>query len=149
MNFKIGQTVVHCRHGVGSIVSIETRTFKHGETSSFYILEVNDGGAPKKVFIPTDSENSRLRPVSDELTRKRALSKLESGECDTTIEHQTWNRVYRDLMERVNTGDLMELVEVANQLRHRTKFNGELSFGERKLLECAMERIQSETEGSN
>ncbi len=46
--FKVGMSVVHRSHGVGKIVSIEKREFAPGKVSQFYILEIEDGGAPKK-----------------------------------------------------------------------------------------------------
>ena len=89
--FKVGDNAVHLSHGVGVVRAIEEREFSPGIKQSFYILEIQDNGAPKKVFVPTDNSAQRLRPI----IRKKEVEKVYEilRRKDTTvIDHKTWNR---------------------------------------------------------
>ena len=49
---------------------------------------------------------------------------------------QTWNRRYREYMEKIKTGSVFEIAEVLRDLCV-LRVTKELSFGERKMLETA------------
>jgi CarD family transcriptional regulator len=53
-----------------------------------------------------------------------------------SVEGQTWNRRYREYMEKIKTGSVFEIAEVLRDLQ-RLKTDKELSFGERKMLDTA------------
>jgi CarD family transcriptional regulator len=55
---------------------------------------------------------------------------------ESPIDSQTWNRRYRDYMEKIKTGSLFEVAEVYRDL-YLLKLNKDLSFGERKLYDTA------------
>ena len=65
---------------------------------------------------------------------KEVLSILKSR--DVPRDTQTWNRRYREYMEKIKTGSVFEIAEVMRDLSvlRATK---DLSFGERKMLETA------------
>lgn len=52
------------------------------------------------------------------------------------IENQTWNRRYREYMEKIKTGSVYEVAEVYRDLL-MLKSEKDLSFGERKMLDTA------------
>jgi len=52
------------------------------------------------------------------------------------METQTWNRRYRDYMEKIKTGSLYDVAEVFRDLS-LLKLTKDLSFGERKLYDTA------------
>ena len=52
------------------------------------------------------------------------------------IDNQTWNRRYREYMEKIKTGSVYEIAEVLRDL-FLLKVDKELSFGERKMLDTA------------
>lgn len=136
--FKVGDNAVHLSHGVVIVRGIEEREFGAGQKQAFYILEVQDNGSPgkpKKVFVPIDSSNQRLRPIikqSEVEEVYRILRKRETSELD----HQTWNRRYREYMEKIHTGQVHEIAVVLRAL-FLLKHDKDLSFGERKLLDQA------------
>lgn len=133
--FKVGDNAVHLSHGVGVVKGIEEREFSPGNKQAFYILEIHDNGAPKKVFVPIDSSAQRLRPIIKKKEVEevyRILRKRESS----PIDHQTWNRRYREYMEKIHTGQVQEIAEVMRAL-FLLKHDKDLSFGERKLLDQA------------
>lgn len=140
--FKIGQSVVHLSHGVGEILGREKREFTGGVKQEFFILQIIDNGAPKKVFVPVDCANERLRHL---ITEKEVdfLYQCLSVKTGFTIDHQTWNRRYREYMERIHTGNIFEIVTVLKSL-HNLRVEKELSFGERKLFDQAKSLVVKE-----
>ena len=142
MKYKVGDTVVHLAHGVGEIKSIETREFRPGVEQSFYILGIFDNGAPKKVFVPVDASLKRLRPIISKTQAKQLLSSFDKDE-ENFVDHQTWNRRYREFMEKIHTGNIEEISQVVRIL-FRIKRDKDLSFGERKLFDQALTLLVTE-----
>lgn len=142
MKYKVGDAVVHLSHGIGVIKAIEDRCFpgKEGSTK-FYIMEIQDNGAPKKVFIPVESEAQRLRPIMSASNVKEVYKILaQQGEA---IDSQTWSRRYREYMELIHSGEATAIARVLRALvqLHNDK---DLSFGERKLLDQARQLLVKE-----
>ncbi|HOA36387.1 MAG TPA: CarD family transcriptional regulator, partial [Bacillota bacterium] len=54
-----------------------------------------------------------------------------------------WNRRYRDHLEKIKSGDILEVAEVVRNLTLRDREKG-LSTGERKMLESARQILISE-----
>jgi CarD family transcriptional regulator len=52
------------------------------------------------------------------------------------ISTATWNRRYREYMEKIKTGSLLEIATVLRDL-YLLRTDKELSFGERKMLDTA------------
>jgi CarD family transcriptional regulator len=132
MNYKINDYVIHLSHGFGKITGIETRQFGN-ETTEFYILEINDYGSTKKVFVDKKMSDSRLRKPIDKTKLDMVYNILSKGEL-SDIDHQTWNRRYREYMELIHSGDIFAIASVVNSL-FLLKQVKDLSFGERKLLD--------------
>jgi len=64
-------------------------------------------------------------------------------ETKVKIDNQTWNRRYREYMEKIKTGSVYEIAEVLRDL-YVLKAEKELSFGERKMLDNARNLLLSE-----
>jgi CarD family transcriptional regulator len=135
IQFKVGDNAVHLSHGVGIVRGIEDREFGPGRKQSFYILEIQDNGAPKKVFVPVDNSQQRLRPIIRQKEVEQVYQILRKKD-PSPIDHQTWNRRYREYMEKIHTGQVQEIAEVMRAL-FLLKHDKDLSFGERKLLDQA------------
>lgn len=142
---SVGDTVVHINHGVGKVIGLETREFSSGPRQ-FIILEVLDGGLAKKVFVPLEGSADRLRHVISKAKAEEVLAFIAFGK--TSFDSgATWNRRYRDMMESVQSGDIMRVADVVVALRDAAKTK-DLSFGERKLLDAATDRVRSELEAA-
>ena len=88
-----------------------------------------------KIMIPTKNVgNVGLR----EVISKKDVNKVYKilGQKDVQIDHSTWNRRHREYMEKIKTGSVFEIAEVLRDLS-LLKFDKDLSFGERKLLDMA------------
>ena len=130
--FKVGDKAVYPAHGVGIIERIEKKQIS-GAMMSFYILRILDNDMT--IMIPTNNiENAGLREIIPKDKVKKVFSILRKK--DSPIDTQTWNRRYREYMEKIKTGSVFEIAEVLRDL-NRLKLDKVLSFGERKMLDTA------------
>jgi CarD family transcriptional regulator len=137
--FEIGDKAVYPGHGVGIIEAIEAKQIV-GKTQTFYILRILDNGMT--IMIPQDNvEAVRLRGVIRKIEVPKVIHILKDR--DVTIDNQTWNRRYREYMEKINTGSIYEIAEVLRDL-HLLKAEKELSFGERKIMDMAKNLLVKE-----
>ncbi|MBP9021114.1 MAG: CarD family transcriptional regulator [Syntrophobacterales bacterium] len=130
--FKVGDLAVYPAQGVGVIEAIEEQDLM-GSTQSFYIMKIF--GSNMKIMIPLDSVKSAgLRSVisAGEIPRIYEILK----EKDVTIDKQTWNKRYRDYLEKIKTGSVYEVARVLRDLCI-LKLDKDLSFGERKMMDTA------------
>jgi len=128
--FSVGDKAVYPVHGVAEVVALEQRDLG-GSTTSVYILKVIDTGL--KIMVPTVNAGSvGLRDLITSKQVKEVYSILESR--DVPRDTQSWNRRYREYMEKIKTGSVFEIAEVLRDLcvLRTTKV---LSFGERKMLD--------------
>ena len=130
--FKVGENAVYPGHGVGRILSIEVKEIL-GNKQTFYSVQIFETGM--KIMIPKDNVKSvGLRPIISKEEASKVVSILK--ERDVKIDNQTWNRRYREYMEKIKTGSVYEIAEVLRDL-FVLKIDKELSFGERKMLDTA------------
>jgi CarD family transcriptional regulator len=131
--FKVGDLAVYPAHGVGRIEAIETRVV-NGEEHDFYIMKVLENGMV--IMIPTwNVESVGLRDVIGKKEVPKIMEVIKSRR-ELAIDNQTWNRRYREYMDKIKTGSLYEVAEVFRDLS-LLKLTKDLSFGERKLYDTA------------
>lgn len=130
--FNVGDLAVYPAHGVGKIESIETKSIG-GDKQNFYIMRILENDM--KIMIPIqNAETVGLRPLIDPEELSSIYDILQKKEI--SVNGATWNRRYREYMEKIKTGSIYELAEVLRDL-NVLKEDKELSFGERKMLDTA------------
>jgi CarD family transcriptional regulator len=130
--FAVGDKAVYPVHGVAEVVGLEQREIG-GNQTPVYILKVIETGM--KIMVPTTNAGSvGLRDLINSKQVKEVYSILKSR--DVPRDTQTWNRRYREYMEKIKTGSVFEIAEVLRDLSV-LRMTKELSFGERKMLETA------------
>ncbi|CAG37460.1 related to transcription factor [Desulfotalea psychrophila LSv54] len=130
--FVAGDMAVYPAHGVGVIKSVETQTVA-GTDQSFYVMEIM--GNNMTIMIPTaSSEKVGLRAIVSEEQVSEVVTILEDR--DVELGSQTWNRRYRDYMEKIKTGSVHEVAAVLRDL-FLLSVDKDLSYGERKMLDTA------------
>src|SRR4030043_127593 len=128
--FHIGDKAVYPGHGVGVIEAIETKRIS-GKEQSFFILRFVDNGMT--IMVPEDNvESAGLRTVIRKIEVRKVIGILKDREG--TLDNQTWNRRYREYMEKINKGSIYEIAEVLRDL-HLLRLEKELSFGEKKIMD--------------
>ena len=136
--FCVGDMIAHPMHGAGVIDSIEERKMD-GLVRKYYILKMPAGGMI--VMIPTEStEQIGVRPIVDSAAADALMASIPSISADMT---SNWNRRYRENMQRIKSGDLVEVARVVKGLMSREAEKG-LSTGERKMLLSAKHILISE-----
>ena len=137
--FKVGDVVVYPAHGVSEVESIENREIS-GSSISFFILKVLD--TQMTVMVPvTNVDNVGIRQLIDDTGIDQVLDILRQR--SVPIDNQTWNRRYREYMEKIKSGSAFEIAEVLRDL-NILKRGKELSFGERKMYDTAKTLLVSE-----
>ena len=131
-HFSVGDKAVYPVHGVAEVVALEQRDIG-GNRTPVYILKILDTGL--KIMVPTTNAGSvGLRDLINSKQVKEVYSILKSR--DVPRDTQTWNRRYREYMEKIKTGSVFEIAEVLRDLCV-LRLSKELSFGERKMLDTA------------
>src|SRR5687768_6987324 len=101
LQFQIGDKAVYPAHGVGEVTGIESRDVG-GEKQTFYILRILDNGM--KVMIPTSATgNNALRTIMTTTEVDKVFGVLREKEI--SVETTTWNRRYREYMEKIKSGE--------------------------------------------
>lgn len=137
--FLAGDMAVYPAHGVGVIESIETQTVA-GTDHSFYVMKIIENDM--KIMIPTrSSANVGLRAIIDKTEVEKVMGILRDR--DIAISAQTWNRRYRDYMEKIKTGSIFEVAVVLRDL-FLLSVDKELSYGERKMMDTAKNLLVKE-----
>jgi CarD family transcriptional regulator len=137
--FKVGDKAVYPAHGVGIIEDIKRKVIS-GMERTFYILRILD--KEMTIMIPTDSAKSvGLR----EIINKKEIPKVFRilSERNVEIDCQTWNRRYREYMEKIKSGSVFEVAEVLRDL-FLLKCDKDLSFGERRMFDLAQNLLVKE-----
>lgn len=138
--FKIGDLVVYPAHGVGRIEAIEKKVI-NGEQNDFYILRVIENGMV--IMIPTwNVDQVGLRNVV-ELDAIPKIYNIITKEQTSSEDKQTWNRRYKEYMDKIKTGSIYDVAEVFRDLYY-LKLAKDLSFGERKLFDTAQTLLVTE-----
>ena len=136
--YAIGDKILYPMHGAGVIEGIEEKEIL-GEIRQYYVLKVSWGDM--KMMIPVDTCDAiGVRTIVD----PGYIEKVREVLCaDSTEMSGNWNRRYRENMEKLKTGDILQVAEVVRNLA-RVERVKKLSAGEKKMLGNARQILQSE-----
>ena len=138
-DFKVGDKAVHPSHGVGEVTAIEKREIG-GSSQNFYILRILDNGM--KVMVPTSAATQvGLRSIMSDKEANNILSTMRAREV--AVDVQPWSRRFRVYTEMIKSGSPVEIAKVLRDM-NRLKFDKDLSFGERRLLDQARSLLLKE-----
>ena len=129
--FNVGDNAVYAGSGVGRIIAIETKELC-GIKQTFYRFQLFNSNV--SALVPVNSSESKLRHIISKTEADRVVSIVRRR--DIKIDKQTWNRRYREYMEKIKTGSVYEIAEVFRDL-YLLRGEKELSHGEKKMLELA------------
>ena len=131
-DFNIGDKAVYPGHGVAEVMGLERREIA-GSAMEFYVLRVLENDM--KVMVPKSNASAvGLRRIvgPQQITEVYGVLSRRGEKISTA----TWNRRYREYMEKIKTGSLMEIAAVLRDLCI-LRSDKDLSFGERKMLDTA------------
>ena len=136
--YQIGDKIVHPMHGAGVIESIVEEKISD-KLVSFYVFKMPISGLTLKIPV-ANSEMIGIRTISDVADIEAVIDQIPRLSIDMTA---NWNHRYRENMERIKSGNLLEVAGVIKALMHRDSERG-LSNGERKMLHSAKQILISE-----
>ena len=139
MDFKIGEKAVVPTLGVGIIKEIETLSMDEVSYEVF-VIKILYNGLTFKVPV-NNTEANGIREVIPSDAVEKVYDVLRDRETPT--DKQTWNRRYREYMNKIKTGDPLEVAAVLRDLA-LLKSEKALSFGERKMYDKAHSLIVQE-----
>jgi CarD family transcriptional regulator len=130
--FSEGDMAVHPSHGVGEVTALEQRELG-GIRTDCYVLKIIDTGLT--VMVPVAAaDRVGLRPVMKKRQAQDIIEILRAPEV--AVDLQPWNRRFRAYTEMLKSGLPSEIAKVLRDM-YRLKFDKDLSFGERRLLDQA------------
>jgi CarD family transcriptional regulator len=110
--FSKGDLAVYPAHGVGCIESIESKEI-NGQNMNFYMMKIIENGMV--IMIPTANvESVGLREVIPAAEIPQVYKVMQAKGQDT--DRQTWNRRYREYMDKIKTGSIYDVAEVFRDL---------------------------------
>ncbi len=131
-DFQVGEKAVYPGYGVAEVTGIENRTIS-GSEQKFYVLRVL--GKDMTLMVPkSNADTVGLRTIVDVTQADEVFEVLRRR--DEKISTATWNRRYREYMEKIRTGSLVEIASVLRDLC-LLRSGKDLSYGERNMLETA------------
>ncbi len=143
MDFKVGDKAVVPNLGVGVCTELATIDVE-GEPYEVYVFEImqTKNNQPTRYTVPRNSVGANS---VRELIPLEAIERVYDilRDKDTPADKQTWNRRYREYLQKINSGDPFEVASVLRDLA-RLKSEKTLSFGERKMFDQAHSLIVQE-----
>ena len=135
----VGDKAVHPSHGLAEVTAIEHREIGSMK-GEFYILRIIDNGM--RVMVPRASSSAAgIRPVMSAKEASRVLETMKAREV--AVDLQPWSRRFRAYTEMIKSGSPHEVAKVLRDM-YRLKFDKDLSFGERRLLDQAKSLLMKE-----
>ena len=136
--FQIGDYIVHPMHGAGVIESVVTKKIS-GQQRDYYVLKLPVGDMV--VMVPVAGcENIGVRSIISKSEAENIFESFKELEVSMT---QNWNTRYRENMDKIKSGNLLDVASVVKGLMCRDNERG-LSTGERKMLHSAKQILISE-----
>lgn len=139
MPFEIGEKAVYPAHGVGVIKNLTTSRIDDVDYE-FYVLKILENGMT--IHVPIDNADAiGMREIIPREAVELVYEVLRDRK--KPADKQTWNRRYREYMNKIKTGDPLEVAAVLRDLALLKK-EKTLSFGERKMYDQAHSLIVQE-----
>ena len=138
IDFKIGETVVYPKHGVGEILKIESMEVASIKTK-FYVVKMEQ--AKLTIRVPIDKlVEVGLRRISSKKIIEEVFSILE---LKPKIRRIMWSRRAQEYDVKIYSGDPIKIAEVIRDL-FRKNSQPEQSYSERQMFQVALERLARE-----
>jgi CarD family transcriptional regulator len=135
--FAKGDKIVYPMYGAGIIEEVEKSGLDDGDLH--YIIRIPNGNLRIKV-ASKKAELIGIRPVYDE---ERIINEIKDAASRPIVFQKNWNIRYKENLEKIKSGKLCDVAEVAKALMLREKERN-LSGVEKKMLNNAKQIIISE-----
>ena len=135
--YKPKDYIVYPKHGVGQILSINSKTIGGIEVQCYDIKFEKD----KAVGLLPINKQSHLRPLATINQVNKSISILKRK---PKIKRSMWSRRAQEYEQKITSGKIYDLAEVVRDLNKGEDLLVDQSYSERQLFEKAYERILAE-----
>ena len=135
--YKPKDYIVYPKHGVGQILSVNSKTIGEIEVQCYNIKFDKD----KAIGLLPVNKQSYLRPLATINQVNKSISILKSK---PKIKRSMWSRRAQEYEQKITSGKIYDLAEVVRDLNKGDDLMVDQSYSERQLFEKAYERILSE-----
>lgn len=136
--FRVGQKVVYPNYGVTMVERIESTDWEGAKQDCFHLRLLSNNA---QIMVPlSNADLVGLRPLNTKKQIDQLFRTLEDGDIDT---YKDWKGRYKQNLDKMRTGRLMEVARVLKNLRLVSERKS-LSFREKKMYERAKHFIVSE-----
>ena len=138
IEYKIGDTVVYPKHGVGEIINFETMEIASIKTK-FYVVKMEQ--AKLTIRVPLDKQQEvGLRKISSKKIIEEVFNTLK---LKPKIRRIMWSRRAQEYEAKIFSGNPVKIGEVVRDL-FRKNSQPEQSYSERQMFQVALERLARE-----
>ena len=138
LEFKIGETVVYPKHGVGEIIKVESMEIASIKTQ-FYVVKMEQ--SKLTIRVPLDKQKEvGLRKISSKKIIEEVFNILK---LKPKIRRIMWSRRAQEYDGKIFSGDPIKIAEVVRDL-FRKNNQPEQSYSERQMFQIALERLARE-----
>lgn len=139
--FTPNELVVYPVQGIGKIERIDNQIIGN-LLCKCYIVRIKANNITLMVPVK-NAVKIGMRPLVSQEKANTILNLLKISSNEIICTGQNWNRRFREYSERIKSADIDAVTKVLRELLliSRTK---DLSFGERRLLDHAMELVTGE-----
>ena len=138
LEFKIGETVVYPKHGVGEIIKVESMEIASIKTQ-FYVVKMEQ--SKLTIRVPLDKQQEvGLRKISSKKIVEEVFNTLK---LKPKIRRIMWSRRAQEYEAKIHSGDPIRIAEVVRDL-FRKNSQAEQSYSERQMFQIAIERLARE-----
>ena len=138
LDFKPGQKVVYPNYGVTVVEKIDATTWDGAHQRCYHLRLLSNNA---QIMVPLANKDLvGLRPLGGNSEIRTLFNILEDGNIDT---YKDWKGRYKQNLDKMRTGRLIEVAEVLKNLRLVSERKS-LSFREKKMFERAKHFIVSE-----
>ncbi len=138
IEFKIGETVVYPKHGVGEIIKKESMEIASIKTV-FYVVKMEQSKLTIRVPLEKQEEVG-LRKISSKKIIDEIFQVLK---LKPKIRRIMWSRRAQEYDAKIFSGDPIKIAEVVRDL-FRKNTQSEQSYSERQMFQVAIERLARE-----
>ncbi len=107
--FKVGETVVHPHHGIGTITGLVEREFESGGSRKYYEISMTDG----TLWVPVDQPDLGLRHLTSKSELARCGKVLQGSPSVTDLDPR---HLHDELAKHLRAGTIIAQCEVVRDV---------------------------------
>lgn len=116
--FKINESVIHCREGLSTILSLKSINGK-----DYFIVRTHQGQANgETIYVPVETASSIIRPILNEKEADKVLKYIKSLKKEFNTNTKQRRDAYK---KRLGSGNVEDIAYLYRQLYFYNKIGGE------------------------